>query len=164
MSCIIIILSVLSSADFPFPLIVLHFDYFLRFSCVNVDITNDNTVGKEIKVFQLFLLRTPDLDERITILNSPPGMLFIQDDDGIVRLFKMITFFIFFTDVFIGFSSSTYIATESEEQVTVCAQVLNSESGGALRPFSVSILPEKGIFITIYTHSSFYLQFLFLHI
>ena len=62
----------------------------------------------------------------------------------------------------IGFSSSTYTATESEQQVTVCVKVLNSESGGALRPFSVHILPEEGIFhsnITeMYplTHSSFY--------
>ena len=47
--------------------------------------------------------------------------------------------------MFIGFSSSTYTATESEQQVTVCVQVLNSESGGALRSFSVSILPEEGM-------------------
>ena len=26
----------------------------------------------------------------------------------------------------------------------MCVQVFNSESGGALRPFSVSILPEEG--------------------
>ena len=53
-------------------------------------IANDNTVAKETKVFQLFLLRTPDLDQRITIINSPPGILYLQDDDGIVTLLKMI--------------------------------------------------------------------------
>ena len=63
-------------------------------------------------------------------------------------------FFLFLADVFIGFSSSTYIATESEEQVTVCVKVLNSEPGGALRPFSVSILPEEGIFHSITKYSS----------
>ena len=110
-----------------------------------MEITNDNIVAEENKVFQLFLLRTPDLDQRITILNSPPGMVFLQDDDGIVRLFKMTIIFIFLTDVFIGFSSSTYIAVESEQNVTLCVKVLNSESGGALRPFNVSILPEEGI-------------------
>ena len=63
----------------------------------------------------------------------------------------------------IGFSSLTYITTESEQNVTVCVQVLNSESGGALRPFNVSILPEEGTFHSIITkkypltHSSFYL-------
>ena len=51
-----------------------------------------------------------------------------------------------FLAVFVGFSSSTYTATESEQQVTVCVQVLNSETGGALRPFSVSILPKEGRF------------------
>ena len=51
-------------------------------------ITNDNIAEEnKNKVFQLFLLRTPDLDQRITILNSSSGMLFLQDDDGIVRLF-----------------------------------------------------------------------------
>ena len=133
------------STDFPVPLIVLHFYYLTSVACANVEITNDNTVAEENKVFQLFLLRTPDLDQRITVLNSPPGMLFLQDDDGIVRLFKMTIIFIFLTDVFIGFSSSTYIAVEYEQNVTVCVEVLNSESGGALRPFNVSILPEEGI-------------------
>ena len=47
--------------------------------------------------------------------------------------------------MFIGFSHLDYTATESEQQVTVCVQVLNSESGGALREFNVSILPEEGI-------------------
>ena len=53
--------------------------------------------------------------------------------------------YLFLADIFVGFSSSTYTATESEQQVTVCVQVLSSESGGAFRPFSVSILPEEGI-------------------
>ena len=56
-------------------------------------ITNDNIAAEENEVFQLFLLRTRYLDQRITILNSPPGMLIIQDDDGIVRLLKMIILF-----------------------------------------------------------------------
>ena len=44
----------------------------------------------------------------------------------------------------------------------MCVQVLNSESGGALRPFNVSILPEEGMFHSNITekypltHSSFY--------
>ena len=51
-------------------------------------ITNDNIAEEnKNKVFQLFLLSTPDLDQRITVLNSSSGMLFLQDDDGIVRLF-----------------------------------------------------------------------------
>ena len=146
------------STDFPVSLIHLHFNaqnsYTHRtVACADVAITNDN-IAEENKVFDLFLLRTPDLNQRITILNSPPRMLSLQDDDddddGIVRLFKMllILFLLFEVVVFIGFSSSTYIVTESEQQVTMCVQVqqvLNSKSGGALRPFSVSILPEEGI-------------------
>ena len=51
-------------------------------------ITNDNIAEEnKNKVFQLFLLRTTDLDQRITILNSSSEMVFLQDDDGIVRLF-----------------------------------------------------------------------------
>ena len=79
------------STDFPLSWIDLHFYTYpsrLRdVACADVAITNENIAEEnKNKVFQLFLLRTPDLDQRITILNSPPGMLIIQDDDdGIVR-------------------------------------------------------------------------------
>ena len=77
------------STDFPVSQIDLGFHtypYIRDVACVDVVITNDNIAEEnKNKVFQLFLLRTPDLDQRITVLNSPPGMLFLQDDDGIVR-------------------------------------------------------------------------------
>ena len=85
----------LFSTDFPVSHIHLRF-YGYSFElhayrdveCADVAITNDNIAEEnKNKVFQLFLLRTPDLDQRITVLNSLPGMLFLQDDDGIVRLF-----------------------------------------------------------------------------
>ena len=49
--------------------------------------------------------------------------------------------------MFIGFSSQDYTVIESEQQVTICVEILNTEFGGALRQFSVSVLPEEGIFI-----------------
>ena len=53
----------------------------------------------------------------------------------------------------IGFNSTSYIATETDQQVAVCVDVLNPPSGGALRPFTVTLLPEKGqhSFVTVYT-------------
>ena len=45
----------------------------------------------------------------------------------------------------IGFSSVKYTTTESEEVVEVCVDVLNPPSGGALEPFTVSLLTDEGI-------------------
>ena len=88
------------STDFPVSLIHLHFNaqnsYTHRtVACADVAITNDN-IAEENKVFDLLLLRTPDLGQRITMLNLPPVKLFLQDDDdGIVRLFKMVLILFF---------------------------------------------------------------------
>ena len=60
---------------------MLHFDINSTTACVNVNITNDK-IAEEEKVFQLFLSRTTDLDRRIKILNTLPGRLFLEDDDG----------------------------------------------------------------------------------
>ena len=53
----------------------------------------------------------------------------------------------------IGFNSTSYIAVETDQQATVCVDVLNPPSGGALRPFVVALLPHKGqhSFVTVYT-------------
>ena len=49
-----------------------------------------------------------------------------------------------FSEIVVGFSSVEYTAYERDGHATVCVQVLNSPSEGALRPFSVSLLPEEG--------------------
>ena len=45
----------------------------------------------------------------------------------------------------VGFSSTTYTTTETIGNVNVCVAVTNPPSGGAVRPFSVTILPGEGI-------------------
>ena len=70
------------SADFPVSSEVLHFDLLSQTACVDMVINNDDIAEKN-KVFQIYLSRTPGLDGQITILNSPPGSLFLQDNDGI---------------------------------------------------------------------------------
>ena len=76
-------LIIIFSTDFNVSMMVLKFYHLSDFSCALVGFRDDN-IAEETKVFQLFLLRTADLDQSITILNSPPGILFLQDDDGIV--------------------------------------------------------------------------------
>ena len=44
----------------------------------------------------------------------------------------------------VGFSSTTFTGTETAGYATVCVQLLNPPSGGAVRPFSVTLLPEEG--------------------
>ena len=64
-------------------------------------------------------------------------------------------FYLLFIDMFVGFSSQTYTAFEITERATVCVEVLNPPSGGAIKRFNVSILPEEGIIVYIcllYTH------------
>ena len=46
-------------------------------------------------------------------------------------------------ETIVGFSFVEYISSETKENVLVCVDVLSSE--GALRPFTVVILPEEGI-------------------
>ena len=45
----------------------------------------------------------------------------------------------------VGFSSTTYTTTETIGNVNVCVAVTNPPSDGAVRPFSVTILPGEGI-------------------
>ena len=49
----------------------------------------------------------------------------------------------------IGFSSNKYKAFESIGHATVCVEVQNFHSGGAISPFNVSLLPEEGKYIFI---------------
>ena len=50
-------------------------------------------------------------------------------------------------DMFVGFSSREYTGTETTGLATVCVRVLNPPFGGAIRPFSVSLLPEEGSYL-----------------
>ena len=45
--------------------------------------------------------------------------------------------------MFVGFSSRGYTGTETTGHATVCVRLLNPPFGGAIRPFSVSLLPEQ---------------------
>ena len=44
----------------------------------------------------------------------------------------------------VGFTSTTYTGTETLGHAVVCVEVLNSASGGAIQPFSLTILPGEG--------------------
>ena len=44
----------------------------------------------------------------------------------------------------VGFSSTTYTGTEKMGVVSVCVEVINHPSGGAIQPFSVTLLPGRG--------------------
>ena len=48
----------------------------------------------------------------------------------------------------VGFSTDNYETTENSGNVTVCVDVLVPSEFGALRPFTVALLPIQG---TIYT-------------
>ena len=56
----------------------------------------------------------------------------------------------FIADMFVGFSSREYTGTETTGDATVCVRVLNPPFGGAIRPFSVSLLPEEGSHLARY--------------
>ena len=45
----------------------------------------------------------------------------------------------------VGFSSTTFTTTETTGYANVCVSVTNLPSGGAIRPFTVTILPGEGI-------------------
>ena len=44
----------------------------------------------------------------------------------------------------VGFNSTTYTGTETAGHARVCVEVLNPSSGGAVRPFSITMFPEEG--------------------
>ena len=44
----------------------------------------------------------------------------------------------------VGLSSLDYTTIEASEVATVCVDVLNPADVGALRPFTVALLPEQG--------------------
>ena len=52
--------------------------------------------------------------------------------------------------MFVGFSSRGYTGTETTGHATVCVRLLNPPFGGAIRPFSVSLLPEEGSHLARY--------------
>ena len=45
----------------------------------------------------------------------------------------------------VGFSAVSYVSTETEGHVNICVDVLNPAAEGALRPFTVGLLPEPGM-------------------
>lgn len=45
----------------------------------------------------------------------------------------------------VGFNSTLYETTERKKQVTVCVEVLNTDNGQAVQPFTVALLPVQGM-------------------
>ena len=45
----------------------------------------------------------------------------------------------------VGFNSTTFTGTETVGHAVVCVEVLNPPSGGAIQPFSLTILPGEGL-------------------
>ena len=50
-----------------------------------------------------------------------------------------------FLDVTVGFSAMSYVTTETDGHVSICVDVLNPAAEGALKPFTVGLLPEPGM-------------------
>ena len=48
-------------------------------------------------------------------------------------------------DMEVGFAATEYVADGASGHVAVCVEVLNPPSGGAIQPFIVALLPEKGL-------------------
>jgi hypothetical protein len=112
--------------DFTYSSLNLSFNACEQTACHMLPIINDDVIERN-KSFQFMLQRTPDLDERIK-LDPTIGNLTILNDDNVMA---------------VGFSSTTYTTTETIGNVNVCVAVTNPPSGGAVRPFSVTILPGE---------------------
>ena len=54
-----------------------------------------------------------------------------------------------YLDVTVGFSAMSYVTTETDGHVSICVNVLNPAAEGALKPFTVGLLPEPGMPVLI---------------
>ena len=127
----------------------LSFSSFENISCTLLFI-KDDSIAEGMEVMHIVLLRTASLDRRIRV-DSTPARVLIVDNDGsstsaFLSLFVCVYFFHLLTDMFVGFSSQAF---EITEHATVCVEVLNPPSSGAIKKFNVSILPEEGIIVCV---------------
>jgi hypothetical protein len=118
--------SAVFTADYGTRSMVFFFDACTPRVCEALTVVDDD-ISERVESFYLTLERTSDLDNRI-ILNRREGEVTINDDD----------------DVTVGFSAMSYVTTETDGHVSICVDVLNPAAEGALKPFTVGLLPEPG--------------------
>ena len=114
-------------------------------ACSLLPIINDDVIERN-KSFQFMMERTPQLQERIKLKNST-GTFILLDDNGMYTpniSFRLIIK-IFVLVMVVGFSSATFTTTETTGYANVCVAVTNPPSGGAIRLFTVTILPGEGM-------------------
>ena len=54
-----------------------------------------------------------------------------------------------YIDVTVGFSAMSFVTTETDGHVNICVDILNPAVEGALKRFTVGLLPEPGMSVQI---------------
>ncbi|CAI8038709.1 hypothetical protein GBAR_LOCUS21581, partial [Geodia barretti] len=91
-------------------------------ACAEVEV-EDDSIAETDESFSVMLERSDSLDSRIELSASIANLTIEGDDDAMV----------------VGFNSTTYTGTETAGHARVCVEVSNPSSGGAVRPFSITM-------------------------
>ena len=131
---------------------ILSFDACQSRSCINVTIVDD-LVDEPLEYFNFTLERTPDLDTRISL----DGQMAIIDNDGKyfnlyeVGHFNNYPIYSPTVPITVGYEFTVYTTSEGEGMVELSVVIFDPPSGGAPRPFTLSINTEDGT-AGIYIH------------
>ena len=115
--------------------------------CVNVAIVDD-LLGEPDELFHYTLERTPGLDPRISLSPVDGWVQIIENDDG-----KYTVLYVGFnqstcsfpTDlIIVGYEFTVYTTSEGQGMVELSVIIFNPSSGGAPRPFTLSVNTEDG--------------------
>ena len=127
---------------------ILSFDACQTRHCINVTIVDD-LVDEPLEYFNFTLERTPDLDTRIS-LNPVDGRITIIDNDGKyfnlyeVGHFDNCPIYSPTVPITVGYEFTVYTTSEGEDMVELSVIIFDPPSGGAPRPFTLSINTEDG--------------------
>ena len=122
---------------------------------MNVTIVDD-LVDEPLEYFDFTLERTPDLDTRISF-NLVDGRIAIIDNDGKYCMkWDILTTIpsIPTVPITVGYEFTVYTTSEGEGMVELSVIIFDPPSGGAPRPFTLSMNTEDdpaGIFMCSYT-------------
>ena len=145
--CLFIIAT--SSDDLTTSSLILSFVPCQIQSCAALQIIDDDIIERN-KSFYYMLERTIDLDERIKLDSTVGELVILNDDNGMpLTIGKCYYDYIIISVMSVGFTSTTYTGTETTGDAKVCVEILNPPSGGAIQPFSVTILSGEGICVGI---------------
>ena len=143
--------SVLSS-EFSETQVPLSFAVCQAKACAEVTVEDDGIAERD-EFFSVILERSDTLDNRIEVSPFAAYLAIVMDNDrewlSLITLLKLIakqclTARNSFSAMVVGFTSTTFTGTETAGHATVCVEVLNPPSGGAVRPFSITMTPQEG--------------------